>query len=76
MYLKIKVTPKNKKESVERKAPDEFVIMVREDTKHNQANRRVLEILARELAVEIRDLKLLTGATSRNKIIELIDRKA
>lgn len=71
MYVRVQVTPGAKKECIAKKSDTEFVILVKEPKERNLANRRVRELLAREFAVEISCVHLLTGHRSQSKIFTI-----
>ena len=72
-FIRVRVFPLAKKESLKKLAPDEYQILVREPAQHNMANKRVLQLLAYELGVEPRKLRLITGAHSPIKRIEVVE---
>jgi len=71
MYVKVLVTPGAKKEKIERKKEDYFIVAVKEKAERNLANTRVLEVLSAFLAVPKNHLKIITGHQSRSKIISV-----
>jgi uncharacterized protein len=71
MYVRVVVTPGAKRESVSKVKDTEFHIAVREPAEHNMANHRVREIVAREFAVPLTKVRLLTGHRSRAKIVDV-----
>ena len=72
MLLKVKVFPNAKKESIIKKAADEFEIKVKEKATLGKANEKVREILARHLKISEGKLILIRGAKQRNKIFKVI----
>jgi len=73
MLLKVKVFPNAKKESIIKKAADEFEIKVKEKATLGKANEKAREILARHLNISEGKLILIHGAKQRNKIFKLIE---
>lgn len=73
MYLKIKLHPGAKKNIVVRKADDSFEVCVRAKPLEGKANEAMLETLSDFLEIPRSRLRLVRGATSRNKIVERID---
>lgn len=71
MYLRVKVIPKAKKEKVEKINNMGYVISVKEPARGNQANDRVRMILARELKVSEKDIRLLLGHHSSHKMYSI-----
>jgi len=45
MFIKIKATAGSKKEKIEKKSDDLYLISVREEAEQNMANKRILEIM-------------------------------
>lgn len=68
MYIRVHAIPGTKKERVTRESDTEFYISVKEPAEHNLANRRITEILARELGVPAVQVRMLTGHHSRSKL--------
>lgn len=52
------------------KAPDAFEIWVKAPAERGEANRAVAALVARELGLEAKKLRLIKGATSPAKIFE------
>jgi len=69
MLLKIKVFPNSKKQKIVQKREDSFDIFVKSKPEKGQANKEVTEILTSFF--DIKDIKLLKGAKTRNKIFEI-----
>jgi len=69
MYIKVKASANQKKEKVEKIDNDTFVISVKEKAEKNQANKRVLELVGRELAVPQSTIQIVTGHHSPSKIL-------
>lgn len=72
MYLKVFVTPNARREEVrERRAA--LAIAVREPAKGNRANTRVREIVAARLALPLSAVRIVSGYTSRAKMLSIRD---
>ena len=71
MYIKVRATPKAKKETREKKAADHFLIAVKEPAERGGANARVREILAEEFQIPIARVRLISGHTSPSKIFSV-----
>ena len=71
MYVRVKVTPGAKKEIVQQKAEGEFEISVKEPAEQNLANRRVQELIARELSVDVKKVRIISGHRSPRKIFSV-----
>ncbi|PIP86552.1 hypothetical protein COV42_02390 [Candidatus Campbellbacteria bacterium CG11_big_fil_rev_8_21_14_0_20_44_21] len=71
MYLRVKVFPKSKKESFEKRGDDEFLISVKEPAQKNLANKKVLEILSQNLKIPLKNIRIINGHHSRTKLISI-----
>ncbi len=71
MLIKVRVKAGAKNERVE-KTRDRFDISVRERAEGGAANERVLYLLARELSVPIKRLRLVKGHRSPSKTFEIL----
>lgn len=71
MYIKIKVSAGAKKETFRKKSEDHFEISVKEEAKQNMANRRVVEVVARELRIPKEKIKIISGHHSPGKILSI-----
>lgn len=70
-YIKVRVMPGAKKESVTKVNEDTLKIDVREKPERNLANRRIVEIVAKEYGVGTNRVQIINGHTSRSKIISI-----
>lgn len=71
MYIKVRVTPAAKKESFRKKSEDHFEISVKEEAKQNMTNRRVVEVVAKELGVPKEKIRIISGHRSPSKILSV-----
>lgn len=67
--IKVTVTPNAKKETIIEMDPKVLAICVREKTEQNQANKRMLELVADHFGVHSRKVRIMTGHRSRSKIL-------
>jgi uncharacterized protein YggU (UPF0235/DUF167 family) len=72
MLIHVKVITESKKESVLQKSPVAFVVSVRTSPIRNQANVRMLLLLANFLGIKVSCLKIITGHHTPSKILEVI----
>ena len=70
MILKVKVKPNSSFEKIDKVSEGEYVVCLKEKARDGKANRRLINILAKELGVNWRNIKI-KNAKSRNKIIEI-----
>lgn len=73
MILKIKVHPNSRKEHIKPRGEDSFEIFVRAKPVEGKANEAVLELLSEHLRIPRNKLRLMRGATSRNKLVEKME---
>lgn len=71
MYIKVKVTPKAKKEEILKKGADSYEISVREPAEQNKANTRVRELLGHRFSVVVGKIKLVSGHKTTAKIFSV-----
>lgn len=69
MYIKVKVTTKAKKEKLEQKSKDHFLVSVKEPAEANLANRRVIDIIKEFL--NVKNVKIISGHHSPSKILSV-----
>lgn len=68
MYVRVRVTPSAKKESVKQVSETEFTISVREPAERNLANTRVQELLALALSIPAKQVRMVSGHRSQVKM--------
>jgi uncharacterized protein (TIGR00251 family) len=72
MKIQVKVKPRSKTEDVTREMDgDVYVVRVKEPPVEGRANRAVLKLLAKHLGVPESRLSIVSGLTSKNKVIEV-----
>lgn len=71
MYIKVHVTPGAKKESITKDSNDVYSISVKEPAKQNQANRRVIDLLAEMFSCNSSQVRMVTGHRSRSKMFSI-----
>ncbi|MBS3086851.1 DUF167 domain-containing protein [Candidatus Pacearchaeota archaeon] len=69
MMIKVKVKPSSGKQSIEKKGGF-YLINVKSKPENNKANIEVIKLLERYFK---KPVKIKSGLTSRNKVIEIID---
>ena len=70
MKLRVKVSPNDKKEKVEKTASG-LQVYVREPAKEGKANKRLVEVLAKYLGVKKYQITILSGKRSKYKMVEV-----
>jgi len=71
MKLFLKVKPGAKQEKLEKTGDNAFTVWVREPAKENKANFAVLEAIAGHFGVGMAHVRLVSGAHSKEKIVEV-----
>ena len=71
MYIKVKVLAGAKKEEIEKKKDNSFVISVKEPAERNLANTRIKEIIAVIYAINTKSVRIISGHQSPNKILSV-----
>ena len=71
MKIFVKVKPKAKEEKVIKVSATNFKVWVREVPEKGKANRAVIKALADYFKIGQSDIKIISGSTSKLKIIEL-----
>ena len=69
MYIKVKITPGAKKESIKMIKPDHFEISVKPKAENNNANNRLLEIMKGQFPNSI--IRIISGHHSPSKILSI-----
>lgn len=71
MYVRVLVHPGVNKERILKESDNEYTISVREKAERNQANRKIIEIIAYEFNVEENRVRIVSGHRSQRKIISI-----
>lgn len=71
MYIKVRVTDGAKKEKVEKKSEDHYIISVKEKAERNMANNRICEIIATLESISIKSVRIINGHHSSSKILSV-----
>jgi len=66
--ISIKVQPRSSKEAVEQLADGSYKVFTHSSPTDGEANKAVIEILAKHFKTTKSDVKIVSGLTSRNKI--------
>jgi len=69
MYIRVKVQAGAKKEELRQESHDHFLILVKEKAERNQANKRVLEILAEFFGLPKGKVRIVNGHQSPTKLL-------
>ena len=70
MIIRVNVKPKSKTESIEEVFPREYCIRLKEKAEDEKANKKLINLLAKEFGVSFKAIKI-KNPKSRNKIVEI-----
>ena len=73
MRLFVNVKPRAREGSVEKIGDNEFIISVKEPPVNGIANQAVIRALSEYLKVSKSQIRIVSGAISRKKIVEIPD---
>ena len=68
--MKIKVKPNSGKQEIVKLDEDSYIISLKSIAENNKANIELLKILRKHFK---KDIKIIKGKTSRNKVVKIID---
>jgi uncharacterized protein YggU (UPF0235/DUF167 family) len=71
MLIKLRVHPEAKKDAVARRAADHYDVWTRQPPERGLANAAVLALMGKELGIPAGRIRLIKGAQSPSKIIEV-----
>lgn len=69
--ISVKVRAGAKKELLEKISDTKFKIAVREKAEHNQANKRVIELLAAQFNVPVSKIRIAKGHRGPSKLVSV-----
>ena len=72
MLYRVKVHPDAKADRLEARGKDSFELWVRAPAENGRANAAVLSLLAAHLKVEAKRLRVMKGAKSPSKLVQLL----
>lgn len=71
MLIKLRVHPDSKHNEIRRKKSDHYEVWVKAPAEDNRANKACLVMLGHELGVPARTIRIMKGAKSPSKIVEV-----
>jgi len=71
MYLKVRVTPGARKERILTVSDDAIAVTLKEPAERNMANDRAREIVAEYCRVPLKNVRLIAGFRSPNKVFSI-----
>ena len=73
MKIFVKAKPSAKKESVEKISENTFLVSVKERPEKDRANYAILKALAVYFKIPVSGITIVSGASSKNKIIKIYE---
>jgi len=73
MKIRVKVKPSSRTEEVSQEG-DSFIVKVKEPPKEGKANQAVIKLLAGHFGVPKSQVRVVSGFTSKNKVIEVTEK--
>jgi uncharacterized protein (TIGR00251 family) len=73
MKIRVKVKPNSSTEEVSQEG-DSLIVKVKEPPREGKANQAVIKLLAQHFGVPKSQVRILSGFTSENKLIQVIDK--
>jgi len=70
--INVKARPNSREEKVEKISNTEFVVSVKEPPVQGKANRAIINALAVYFGIASARIKIVSGYTSRNKVVEIL----
>lgn len=74
MKIFVKVKIKAKEEKVEKIDKNHFIVWTKEPPDKGKANKAILNVLAKNLNIPVSNLEIISGFTSKNKIIKILNK--
>jgi len=73
-FIKLKVHPDSRKEKIDKKQENSFEIWVKAPAERGMANISALNLLGKETGISSSRFRIIKGARSPAKIIQVFDR--
>ena len=71
--FQVRATPRAKRNKVQRQPDGSLKVYVTAPPEDGRANEAVIEVLAEFFGVKRRQVEIISGATSRNKVVRVAD---
>jgi uncharacterized protein (TIGR00251 family) len=77
LIIKVKVEPRSSRAGIVGKYGDALKVKITSPPVEGKANRELIELLAREFGIRKKDVQIISGHNSKNKVVKLagVDRK-
>ncbi len=73
MYIHVKVRAGARSEQFEKVGRDHFAVIVRQKAERNQANIRVVELVAEHFGISVKSVRIVSGHHSPSKLLAIPD---
>jgi len=73
MYIKVRVTAGAKREAITKVSKSSYKISVKEPVERNLANKRVVELIAKELKLPVGKVRIINGHQSPSKMLSVAE---
>ena len=73
MYIKVRVTAGAKREAITEVSKSSYKISVKEPVERNLANKRVVELIAKELKLPVGKVRIINGHQSPSKMLSVAE---
>jgi uncharacterized protein YggU (UPF0235/DUF167 family) len=71
MYIHIKALTNQKEDRISERKPGYFEVLVREKPEQNQANRKIIQILAEYFKIKPEKVRMISGHHKPSKIFDI-----
>lgn len=71
MFIKVKVIPGAKKELIQKKSENRYILQVKEPAERNLANTRIRGIIASIYKVNVKTVRIISGHQNSSKILSI-----
>lgn len=75
MRISIKAKPAAKVDEVEKLTDDSYVVSVKEPPVQGRANQAIIRLVADYFSIPVNSVRIVTGWTSRNKVVEITQQR-
>lgn len=72
MTITVKARPNSHEEKVEKISDTEFIVSVKESPVHGLANKAIICALANHFNIALSRIRIISGYTSRQKVVEIL----
>jgi uncharacterized protein (TIGR00251 family) len=71
LVIKTRVEPRSSRPGIAGAYRDGIKVRLASPPVEGRANRELIEVLSRELKIKKRDIEIISGKTSRNKVVKI-----